>query len=269
MPPQRLHVIQTGQGRPVVLVHGFTQTGASWQPVADDLVRDGYQVIAVDAPGHGGSAGIQAGFDRTADLLADAATDAATATITATQTGASFAGYSMGGRLCLHLALTYPTRVTRLVLIGATAGIEDPAERASRRASDEALADELERGGDQALPEFIDRWLANPLFAGLSPEAAGRTARRRGWPAGLAQSLRMAGTGAMPSLWLRLAELQMPVLVLAGERDLKFTEAGRRMVDVIGANARLRVISGAGHAAHLERPAEVATAMSEFLASTA
>src|SRR6202011_6209711 len=87
---------------------------------------------------------------------------------------ACYVGYSMGGRLSLHLALERPDLVERLVLVGATAGLASPADRAARRAADEALAGRLAAEGVEA---FVDWWLAQPLFAHLQAEAAGREDR--------------------------------------------------------------------------------------------
>ncbi|MBW3644464.1 MAG: alpha/beta fold hydrolase, partial [Actinobacteria bacterium] len=187
----------------MTLVHGFTQTRRCWGPVADDLAAD-HEVVAVDAPGHGRSAQVRAGLWEGARLLAGAGGDA------------TYLGYSMGGRLCLHLALAAPERVRALVVVGATAGIDDPAQRAARRAEDEERARRLEAEG---LEPFLERWLAQPLFAGLAEEVQCREERRENTVAGLAASLRLAGAGAQEPLWHRLEELAMPVLVIAGEHD--------------------------------------------------
>ena len=235
-----LHAERVGSGPRLVLVHGFTQTGRSWGPVAADLSQD-HEVVSVDAPGHGGSS------DVTADLLAGAEL------LGRAGGPAIYIGYSMGGRLALHLALARPDLVHGLVLIGATAGIEDEPERAARRAADEQLATELERDG---VAQFLERWLAQPLFASLPPEAAGLDDRLRNTAAGLASSLRLAGTGTQQPLWDQLAELSMPVLVVAGERDDKFSAIGSRIAEAIGPNTTFALVPGAGHACHLEQPDE-------------
>jgi pimeloyl-ACP methyl ester carboxylesterase len=146
------------------------------------------------------------------------------------------------GELGVDYSVLFPTKAF------GTAGIDDDEERAARRAADGVLADRLEDIGTDA---FLDEWLAQPLFAGLP--ADGRGARSRD-AAGLAWSLRLAGTGTQEPLWDRLGELAMPVLVVAGERDEKFRTLGARLVEGIGANAELAVVADAGHAAHLERP---------------
>ncbi len=245
-----------GAGERVVLVHGFTQTGASWRTVAAAL-RAHHEVCAIDLPGHG----------RSGEIAAD---DLAGAARLLGETGgkASYVGYSLGGRTCLTLALDAPRLVERLVLVGATPGIADPAERAERRAADDALAARLE--GDARAPggldAFLDEWLAGPLFANLSPEQADRAARAGNAPARLAGALRALGTGAQPPSWDRLCTLKMPVLVCAGERDEKFRAIGAAMVGAIGGNARLALVPGAGHAAPFEVPAAFGALVADFLA---
>lgn len=239
-----------------MLVHGFTQTGQSWSAIADDLVGD-HQVVTVDLPGHGRSAAIRADLAAGARLLGDAGGPA------------TYIGYSLGARLCLNLALARPGLVSRLVLISATAGIDDPDERAARRRTDAARAEELERDGVDA---FLDRWLDLPMFAGLpAGERAGpgRHARTDNTAAGLASSLRLAGTGTMdPPVWNRLRELTQPVLVLAGAADAKFVALGRRLAAGIGASGTLQEIDGAGHAAHLEQPAAFLATLRAWLGTT-
>jgi 2-succinyl-6-hydroxy-2,4-cyclohexadiene-1-carboxylate synthase len=247
-----LHTVVAGSGPRIVLVHGFAQTQACWGEVGDALASD-HEVVQVDAPGHGGSADVRADLSGTADLLAEAGGPA------------TYLGYSMGGRLALNLALSRPDLVERLVLIGATAGIDDPHERAARRRADDELAATIERDG---VPAFIDRWLENPLFARLPADAAALADRRRNSVSGLTSSLRLAGTGAQEPSWDRLYALPMPVLVLAGEHDEKFRALGERLADSIGANARFEIVPDAGHPAHLERPDAVAGQIERFLAVT-
>jgi 2-succinyl-6-hydroxy-2,4-cyclohexadiene-1-carboxylate synthase len=171
----------------------------------------------------------------------------------------------MGGRTALHVALAYPERVARLVLISTSAGIEDQAARRARQAADDKLARRVEAEGVES---FLNFWMAQALFATLSPEQAGHHARMLNTPAGLASSLRLAGQGAQEPLWSRLAELgqrELPVLLLAGEQDSRYVDQARRMAATIGPSASVHVVAGAGHACHLERPAEVAEVMVGFL----
>ena len=250
-----VHVERRGRGPTVVLVHGFTQTGRSWAAVADALAAD-HEVVLLDAPGHGGSAAVDAGLDDGADLLVEAVAGAP----------ATWVGYSMGARWCLHVGLRHPERVAGLVLLGGTPGIEDPDERAARRARDLETAD---RVAELGVPAFLDEWLAQPLFAGLTVDPAALEDRRRNTVAGLRSSLERAGTGTQAPLWDRLPGLAMPVLAMAGERDERYAELAARMAAAIGPQAEVALVPDAGHAAHLEQPAAFTALLRVWLAAHA
>ncbi len=229
----------------LVLVHGFTHTSASWDPVVSAL-GERYRAVAPDLRGHGSASDVETVTLATViedlyDLVGDAAT---------------IAGYSMGGRLALHVALAHPERVARLVLIGASPGLEDRTERAARMAADQQLAKKLEQAGVEA---FARRWARTPVLAGLTPALAQRVHedRLRSSAAGLASALRGLGTGALPSLWERLGEVRMPVDLVVGERDGKFRATAERMAERLP-HGRVTVVPGAGHAVHLEAPEQVA-----------
>lgn len=243
----------------LVLLHGFTQTGRSWLPLIEKLLPTSgadLEIDTPDLPGHGESAGLRCDLWATAGLLAR-------------QHGRGiWIGYSLGGRVALHVALARPEVVSGLVVIGATGGIDDPAERAARREADEHLAGRIEQLGVRA---FLDEWLAQPLFASLTARAAQLDDRLRNTAAGLAGSLRSCGTGSQEPLWRRLAALGhagLPVLVMAGEHDQKFRSLAERLASSIGSTAQLEVVPGAGHAAHLEQPGWVAGCISTWLGST-
>jgi 2-succinyl-6-hydroxy-2,4-cyclohexadiene-1-carboxylate synthase len=228
-----------------VLLHGFTHTGASWEPVVAAL-GGRYRTLAPDIRGHG-----SASHQRPVTL------DAVLGDLAArTPPRFTLAGYSMGGRIALHLALAMPNRVERLVLIGASPGIAEPEARAARRAADEALAEEIE---SSTIEEFARGWAMTPLLAGQPPEvaAAAHADRLRSTTAGLAAALRGLGTGALDSVWDRLHELRMPVALVVGERDQKFRAVATAMAAGI-AEPELRVVPAIGHAVHLEAPSTVA-----------
>ncbi|MCU1359533.1 MAG: menH [Ilumatobacteraceae bacterium] len=238
-----------GTGPRIVFVHGFTQTGQSMVDLAEIVARFGHQVAVVDLPGHGESAGVRADLRRTADLLA------------ATTGPAIYVGYSLGGRVCLHLALNSPHVVRRLALIGAHPGIVDDDERAARRTADEALAQHIV---DVGVAQFLDEWVAQPLFADLTLGPAELDDRLTNTAAGLAESLRLCGTGTQLSLWDRLMALNMPVLALAGELDSKFVPIAERIAASVP-HGTFSQIHGAGHAAHLQQPMQVATRLEMWL----
>jgi 2-succinyl-6-hydroxy-2,4-cyclohexadiene-1-carboxylate synthase len=213
-----------------------------------------------DLPGHGRRAGEiePARFSLVATLAGVRAIHGRTA--------GALIGYSMGGRLALHFARRHPELVDRLVLESASPGLESDPERRARRAADEMLALMLERDGLEA---FVRSWEALPLFASqqaLSPEQRAQLHGERlsNDARSLAASLRAVGTGVLPSLWSDLDGIQMPVLIVVGGLDAKFNDIGRRMADRLP-HATLRVIEGAGHKVHLERPDHWCGVVSEFL----
>jgi 2-succinyl-6-hydroxy-2,4-cyclohexadiene-1-carboxylate synthase len=228
---------------PLILLHGFTQTRQSWRRTATEL-QPRYRVLTPDLPGHGQAAHRTASFD------------AVTAYLRALAPSGPFtlAGYSMGGRIALHAAFTLP--LGHLVLIGASPGLQDPAEREARRKSDDALATKIEAIGVEA---FAREWGRLPLWEGQpdNVRAAAYADRLRNTPHGLAQALRGLGTGVMEPLWDRLPELQVPVTLITGERDAKFRALADQMVRRLPA-ARHVTIPGTGHAPQLERPDLVA-----------
>lgn len=168
----------------------------------------------------------------------------------------------MGGRMLLHAAFAAPSAFESLTLIGATAGIRDPDVRVARVERDQMLADRIESVG---VGPFLDDWLAGPLFAGLNAEQSCRTERLENRADGLASSLRNCGTGTQLPLWDQLHQLDMPVLVIAGTDDAKFTSIGQEMVGAIGSNARFEAVAG-GHAVHLENSLACADVITEFWA---
>lgn len=246
----RLYAEVDGHGPSIVLVHGFTQTRQCWGPLAIDLAAD-HGVTRIDAPGHGRSASVAVGLTDGARLIGEVGAVA------------TYMGYSMGARFCLHLALANPDVVRGLVLIGGTAGIADAEERASRRAQDIATAGRIRSKGVAA---FLTDWLDQPIFASLSAEAQLQAERLENTAEGLASSIELAGTGAQDPLWDRLSELAMPVLLVAGELDEKFTAIAEQMAAGIGARAAVAIIPDAGHATHLEQPRAVQAVVRAWLA---
>jgi len=258
-----LNVETAGDGFPLLLLHGFTGSAATWRPLAPEWAA--FRTIAVDLIGHGAS---DAPADEARYTMEPCAIDL-TALLDALGVGrAAVLGYSLGGRVALHLALAAPARVAALVLESASPGIEDAAERDARVAADRALADDIERDGIEA---FVDRWERLPLWstqAALPADvrASLRAQRLANDARGLANSLRGMGAGAQASLWDRLGELRMPVLLIAGGLDAKYRDIARAMQQRID-GARVEIMEGAGHAVHLERPAAFASPVKEFLKS--
>ncbi len=175
-------------------------------------------------------------------------------------------GYSMGGRIALYMAFSGYFRA--LILESSSPGLEDAAEREERRASDEALAASIEREG---VPAFVERWERIPLFASqktLPSECREALHRQRlqNNATGLAQSLRGVGTGIQPSLYTQLPTLHIPVLLIAGELDTKFTTIAKSMAQALP-QSQLHIVLAAGHTVHLEQPQLFTSLVRDFCLS--
>jgi 2-succinyl-6-hydroxy-2,4-cyclohexadiene-1-carboxylate synthase len=226
-----VHLEQDGAGQPLLVLHGFTGSARAWDGVRPEL-RQHARLVIPDLVGHGKSAApddpdlytVECAVGELLRALDDLAIERL-----------SVLGYSMGGRVALHLAVTAPDRVTSLLLESASPGIEDERERAVRMASDEALAQRIETHGVAA---FVAEWEHQPLLAlaeHVPPEvrAAQHAQRLDNNPRGLANSLRGMGAGRQQPLWSALPALAVPTHLLVGEQD---------------------VAPLAGHTVHLDQP---------------
>ncbi len=241
----------SGDGPPVLLIHGFTGDASAWGGRVLEPLGDAFPLLVVDLPGHGRTPppadpeyGMAAVVDELVGLL-----DARG------HSDAHWVGYSMGGRIALAASVLRPQSVRYLVLESTSPGLLTPAERRRRRRQDEALAQRIERRG---LDWFVDHWMGLPLFASQRELAEGvlAEARRRRMghdPAALATMLRCLGTGTQPSFWDDLDGLTHPTLVLTGGLDRKYEAIARRMRESLP-RAVHRTIPDVGHTVHLEAP---------------
>jgi 2-succinyl-6-hydroxy-2,4-cyclohexadiene-1-carboxylate synthase len=242
-------VPETAVPETAVLLHGFSGTRRAWDGVASRLDPERYLPLALDLPGHGelASQPWPICFEDCVRMVLDASPERFV-----------LCGYSLGGRVAMHVALAAPERVSRLVLIAANPGIEDRAERAARLAADERLAQRLET---EPFEQWIESWRTQPLFAADPPHVGelARADQRRNEPLALAAAMRGLSVGAMAPLWGRLGELAMPVVYVVGERDEKFRAIGELLAAECP-GCTLSVVQG-GHGLPLENPDAVASAI--------
>ncbi len=249
-----LHVRRFGSGPAVVALHGFTLTGAQFATPAVHLDRT---VVAPDLPGHGLSLNAPASID--------SAVRAVSEIIRMIDTMPVLLGYSQGGRIALVTALEHPNLISRLVLISATPGIDDPSSRAKRARSDAELATRIRA---TSLDVFLDSWTTRGITSTTHVEPTDREAdrltRSQNTPSGLAAALEGMGQGVQTPVWERLHELSMPTMLMHGSEDTKYGAIASQMVRSI---PRCEVVSipGTGHNPLLESPEATCTAISDFL----
>ena len=250
-----------GEGVPVTLLHGFTQSGRSWHEVIGRM-PEGFRWIVPDLRGHG-----ETQIWRGAACTMEACTDDLVKLWDVLGVDKThIVGYSMGGRLALHIAARRPERLLSVVTVGAHAGLEESA-REGRRRGDEALAERIETDGVQA---FVDYWGSLPLFAGLERRGPAyvaeiRAERLRNHAAGLACSLRGMGAGVMEPVWDDLALLSLPCTFVAGQLDHGYVASARRLAAATP-NGRPEIVPRAGHSVHQERPEAFARVLAAHLA---
>lgn len=229
----------------VLFIPGFMQRGDAWRPVAE-LLPERYPSRLLDHA--------EDSFEgRMGEILAAAGEPAPSVLV----------GYSLGGRLALRAALRSPESFDAVVVVGATAGIEEGPMRTQRVEADEKLASWIEA---MPIEDIVGLWERQPLFADQSESLveAQRPGRLSQDPRSLALLLRTAGQGALEPVWHELRTLELPLLAIAGARDEGYTAAAKRLA-AAAPNARAAIVEDAGHAAHLQRPDEVAGLIAEFL----
>jgi 2-succinyl-6-hydroxy-2,4-cyclohexadiene-1-carboxylate synthase len=261
-PDVRLSYFVSGEGTPVTLLHGFTQSGNSWLETISRMPA-GWMWIVPDLRGHGETQtrpGAPCGMDACTEDL-----EMLWGHLGVERT--HLVGYSMGGRLALHVAARRPDRVLSLLTVGAHAGLEQEA-RGGRRQGDEALAERIEKDGLEA---FVNYWTNLPLFAGLERRGPAfvaqiRAARMANHIAGLACSLRGMGAGAMEPVWDDLARVTFPCTFVAGQLDHGYVSSARRLASTVP-HGRVEVVPRAGHTVHQERPEAFARLLEDHLVS--
>ena len=262
--PYKWEYVQRGPNAgPVILfLHGFLGSSRDWDKIVSSLSST-YRCLAVDLPGHG-------------KTVVNGASDSYTMPQVAVGllelldileiSKSSLAAYSMGGRLALYMAINYPERFEKIVLESASPGLKTATERQERLARDKALADKLR---SVPLEDFVREWYEQPLFATLKRQSEQfyDLLKRRldNDPAELARALVGMSTGAQPSLWDRLSKLNLPLFLIAGEKDAKFNSIVNDMAAICD-TAQVEIIADAGHNVHVEQPREFGDIVANFFA---
>jgi 2-succinyl-6-hydroxy-2,4-cyclohexadiene-1-carboxylate synthase len=225
----------------VLFIPGFMQRGDAWRPVAE-LLPERYPSTMLDHAEHSFEGRMREIEQSGADVLV---------------------GYSLGGRIALRAALRSPESFKAVVLVGATAGIEEGPLRVARAEADEKLASWMEA---MPIEDIVGLWERQPLFAdqGDALVEAQRPGRMSHDPRSLALLLRTAGQGVLEPVWHELRALELPLLAIAGARDDGYTRAAKRIASTAPAG-RVAIVENAGHAPQLQQPEELARLIGEFL----
>jgi len=237
----------------ILFLHGFMGDLSEFKEVIAVLSKQFY-CVAIDLLGHGQTRAIDQRIDQDNYYTIQSTANFVIKFLDLLRVNNCFlVGYSMGGRLALYLTIHFPQYFCRTILESASAGLPTVQERGDRLAKDRLLAAQLEAGD---LRLFLENWYQQPIFATLRshPNFAQMLEQRlNNLPALLAKSLRNLSTGMQPSLWEKLPENQIPLLLLAGELDPKFVQINRQMQQLCK-YSQLEIISSCGHNIHFENP---------------
>jgi 2-succinyl-6-hydroxy-2,4-cyclohexadiene-1-carboxylate synthase len=176
----------------------------------------------------------------------------------------------MGGRVALYLTIHFPKYFCKVVLESASAGLRTDMERSDRLAKDRQLADKLENLEVGEFRLFLEDWYQQKIFGNLRshsnfPQLLEQ--RLQNLPIELAKSLRYLSTGRQPSLWEKLPEIKIPLLLLVGELDAKFVQINQQMAQVCKFS-QLEIIRNCAHNIHFENPNIFAEKIQIFLGAT-
>jgi 2-succinyl-6-hydroxy-2,4-cyclohexadiene-1-carboxylate synthase len=257
-----------GEGFPLLMLHGFTGRGANWAPFCKDIGRSS-QLIMPDIIGHGFTRVTDSEYTNQHYQIESVANDMIAIIDHLGYEKVDLLGYSMGGRLALAIAVQYPGRIRNLILESASPGLPTLEERTQRVEADESLANFILNNGVES---FVDYWETIPLFKSqdslpVDVKKSIRQQKLMNDPLELSMSLRGMGTGAQPSYWENLSQVQTKVLLIVGELDNKFCKMAEEMKKKLK-NGQIYRVEQAGHAIHVEQPEKFGTIVREFLSNT-
>lgn len=246
----------------LICLHGFTGTAKTFSFLQEASLN--HNIIAIDVIGHGRTSVYVHPYRYTAESQIK---DLAYITSQLGIETFDLLGYSMGGRLALSYALTYPKKINHLILESSSPGLEESEERQKRQISDRRLACRLIEEG---IVTFVDFWQNIPLFATqkkmpLEKQQSVRQERLSQKTFGLAMSLLYFGTGVQPSLWQSINEDRpFQTSILVGELDGKFVSLAKEMTQRMS-NSHMIVFEKSGHCIHLEQPGEFVEVIEDIL----
>lgn len=264
----------------VIFLHGFLGTGEDWIPIMKAISRSA-KCISIDLPGHGGSKiqnhgckGAQEEATLSIEIVADVLYELIQGI---TPFKVTLVGYSMGARIALHMALRLSHKIDGAVIISGSPGLKDTTARKIRQAKDDSRADSLVAYG---LELFLDSWYAGELWKSLRSHphfneiVASRIVHED--VQSLAKALSGLSTGSQMSLWEDLKRCDLPLLLIVGEKDVKFKSIAQKMFNEVvqdrkgedgkGNNiCEVLEVPNCGHAVHMENPLPIISAMRRFL----
>ena len=251
--------------KPIILfLHGFIGNLHEFDEAIEILAEE-FSFLTVDLPGHGKTQVLGGDESYT---MANTAHGVINLLDELKIQQCFLVGYSMGGRLALYLTLHFPERFVKVVLESASPGLETETERLARVKSDAQIARKLARSiTREDFATFLLNWYIQPIFGAIKNHPKFEImleSRLQNHPLELTKSLQFMGTGNQPSLWNKLNQNTIPLLLLTGEYDQKFIDINTEIAQKCQL-AQLQIINHAGHNIHLESTEEFVKKITEFI----
>jgi 2-succinyl-6-hydroxy-2,4-cyclohexadiene-1-carboxylate synthase len=244
----------------LLMMHGFMGSGDIFLPIMDHIIPY-CNPVTIDLIGHGKTTGTADSERYRTELQVG---DIKSILDRLRLSPLLMYGYSMGGRLALNVALDHQDLFNGLILESTTCGIEPDSDRSKRAELDEQRAEAIV----EDFSDFLRQWQAKPLFDNKTGSAENRKSydklMMKQNPVYMAASLRGFGSGSMKPVCDRLQSLHLPVLLLAGSEDKKFTGIHRKMENEIP-NVTSKTIPDAAHRVHLDQPGRLAKEIENFI----
>jgi pimeloyl-ACP methyl ester carboxylesterase len=243
---------RVGEGPPLVFVHGGAEDGRIWQPQLAALA-DEFTVVAWDEPGAGRSSDVPADF-----ALADYSNCLAAVIDDLALGPAHVAGLSWGGTLVQELYRNHPRLVSTLILVDTYAGWKGSLPEEEVRARVAGVRHMLAAPATEFDPTLPGLFAGDPpaQFVPLLEKMAADVR-----PESLERELSLMAETDQRDLLPRIA---VPTLLIWGELDVGSPPSVARQFEQAIPDAKLVVISGAGHVTNLERPEQFNAAVREF-----
>jgi len=246
----------------LILLHGFTGCAEDWLPVIEQMPNK-YNYVAIDIIGHGKSDAPNNSSLYSVDSLVQ---QLKFIKDKLTKEKVFLLGYSMGGRLALNYAVTFPEDIRGLILESSTAGIKNDDERSKRYESDMKLVEYIE---SHSIEDFIELWSDQELFytqLRFSNDKLKMMKKKKAAAnkTGYANSLRGFSSGIMPPVHDQLKKIPVKVLLITGDLDSKYTGINARIAKRFF-KAKHKIVRNSGHNTHLEEPKRFIEIVTNYL----
>ncbi len=250
-----------GNGLPLLLIHGFTGSNKSFD-IVSKYMQQYFKVVRIDLVGHGKSMTYNESdysFENSINSIISIINKLKFRKV-------NILGYSLGGRIAMHIASNFQKKINNLILCSASYGLENPEEKKKRINSDQKLISLLEEKG---IKDFVNYWESISLWESenklpLEKRTKHKKIRLENNPLGLAMNLKNQGQGKQNNLLPELQKIDTKTLILYGSNDEKYKRISKKLSNSIRKSKTI-MVPESGHNIILENPIFVSREVKDFI----